>query len=87
MKYSIAILSAATLATAVRPVLLNSVYNVVEGEPFTLTFQGCEDGCTITVEHGEDEESMKPVEVLTGKFAPRHDASSAPRWSIFEPVD
>lgn len=67
MKHTIAILSAAAVASAVRPVFLNSEYNVVEGEPFTLTFSGCDSGCTITIESGADEESMKPVQELTGE--------------------
>jgi hypothetical protein len=65
MKYSIVLLSAATLASAVKPVILNSNYDVVEGEPFVLTFTGCEAGCTITIEAGTDEESFKPVDTLT----------------------
>lgn len=71
MKQSIALLSAAAaIVSAAKPVLLNSSYSVTEGEPFTLTFEGCDAGCTITLETGPDEDSFKPVQTLTSKLRP-----------------
>ena len=67
MKHAAVILSAAALVSAVKPTFLNSDYSVVEGEPFTLTFEGCEDGCTITLEQGP-EDQQEAVQELTSRF-------------------
>jgi hypothetical protein len=61
-----AVLSFAALVAA-EPVFLNSDYTVVAGEPFTLTFDGCEGGCTITLETGP-EDLLEPVQELTSKL-------------------
>lgn len=58
-----AVLSFAALVAA-EPIFLNSDYTVVAGEPFTLTFEGCEGGCTITLETGP-EDLLEPVQELT----------------------
>lgn len=52
MKYSAVALSLAAVATA-RPAFTNLAFDVVEGEPFTLEFTGCEGGCTINLKNGE----------------------------------
>ncbi|KEY65616.1 hypothetical protein S7711_09618 [Stachybotrys chartarum IBT 7711] len=67
MKYTVAALSAVVaIATAqsTTPAFLNSAFDVEEGEPFTLTFSGCDSGCTITLQNGEPE-NLQDVEVLT----------------------
>lgn len=66
MKTSAAVLSFAALVAAA-PSFLNSDFSIVAGEPFTLTFDGCEGGCTITLENGP-EDNLKPVQELTGKL-------------------
>lgn len=70
MKYSAAVLSLVGAAAAV-PSFLNTEYNVVAGEPFTLSFSGCENGCTITLENGS-EDDLQPVRELTGMFKTSH---------------
>jgi hypothetical protein len=63
MKYSIAALTAVVGAVAAQPTLLNSNYDVVDGQPFELTFEGCESGCTISLKNG-DPGNLQQVEVL-----------------------
>lgn len=66
MKYSVAVATLA-LATGVlaKPKFTNSEIAPKEGKPFTLTLEGCDDGCTITVEQGPDSNSLKTVKTLT----------------------
>lgn len=63
MKYSAAVLSLAAVAVA-KPAFTNLAFNVVEGEPFTLEFTGCEGGCTIILKNGERGD-LKDVQELT----------------------
>jgi len=63
MKYSAALLSLAAVAVA-KPAFTNLSFNVVEGEPFTLEFTGCEGGCTIILKNGERGD-LKDVQELT----------------------
>jgi hypothetical protein len=62
MKYSLTALSMAALAVA-KPAFLNTGFDVQEGEPFTLEFSGCEGGCTISLQHGPDDNLLdfKPL--------------------------
>lgn len=66
MKYSLALLSAAALVVA-KPAFLNTAFDVVEGEPFTLKFNGCQGGCTITLQNGP-EDDLQDFKTLTGMF-------------------
>lgn len=66
MKYSSAILSLAAVVVA-QPVFLNSAYDVAEGQPFTLTFSGCDSGCAITLEHGPSDD-LQTYQELTSMF-------------------
>jgi len=63
MKYSAALLSLAAVAVA-KPAFTNLSFNVVEGEPFTLEFTGCEGGCTIILKNGERGD-LQDVQELT----------------------
>lgn len=66
MKTSFALAAtAATLALA-RPQFLNSNFNVVAGEPFTLTFSGCDEGCEIILQNGPSD-NLKDVQTLIPK--------------------
>lgn len=66
MKYSLTALSMAALAVA-KPAFLNTAFDVQEGQPFTLEFSGCESGCTITLQHGPNE-NLLDFKPLTGMF-------------------
>jgi len=63
MKYSLTALSMAALAVA-KPAFLNTGFDFKEGEPFTLEFSGCEGGCTISLQHGP-EDNLLDFEALT----------------------
>lgn len=66
MKYSLAVLSTfAAAALAVKPDILNTEFDVKEGEPFTLKFTACSDGCTIILQNGE-EDDLQDFKTLTG---------------------
>lgn len=63
MKYSAALLSMAALAAA-KPALTNTAFALKEGKPFTLTFSGCDDGCTIELQNGSATD-LKDYKTLT----------------------
>lgn len=64
MKTSVALLAAAAgLAMAEQPKFLNTEFNLVAGEEFTLKFSGCESGCTIELLNGPPK-NLKPVREL-----------------------
>ena len=63
MKYTAATLSALAAVVAAQPRFTNTAFNVVEGEPFTLTFEGCTTGCTIILQNGP-EDNLQDVETL-----------------------
>lgn len=65
MQYSIATLAAlATAVLAVQPHFTNTAFDVVEGSPFTISFDGCADGCTIVLQNG-DSKDLKDYKTLT----------------------
>lgn len=65
MKYSVATAAAAFAAGALaQPSFTNTKFDVVEGEPFELTFSGCDDGCTIVLKNGPSG-NLKDVDTLT----------------------
>ncbi|KAH7329034.1 hypothetical protein B0I35DRAFT_34224 [Stachybotrys elegans] len=64
MKYSVGTLSALAAVVAAQPRITNSAFNLVEGEPFTLTFEGCTSTCTIVLQNGP-EGNLQDVETLT----------------------
>jgi hypothetical protein len=70
MKYSLTALSMAALAVA-KPAFLNTGFDVQEGEPFTLEFSGCEGGCTISLQHGPDD-NLLDFKPLTSMFHEPH---------------
>jgi hypothetical protein len=64
MKTSVAVLAAAAgLVMAEQPKFLNTEFNLVAGEDFTLKFSGCESGCTIELLNGPSK-NLKPVREL-----------------------
>jgi len=63
MKYSAAVLSFAAVVAA-QPAFTNLAFDVQEGEPFTLEFIGCDDGCTINLKDGPSDD-LQTVEQLT----------------------
>ncbi|KAK4659557.1 hypothetical protein QC762_111340 [Podospora pseudocomata] len=67
MKYSFATVLALATAALARPKFTNSNYDVVVGEPFTLRWDSAEGNVKISLYKGTagDENSFKPVEVLT----------------------
>ena len=66
MKTSAVAILASVSAVLAKPVLLNSNYNVVAGEPFELKYSGCENGCTITLDNGPSGK-LKPFLTLTAE--------------------
>ncbi|EGR52678.1 hypothetical protein MKX07_005356 [Trichoderma sp. CBMAI-0711] len=64
MKYSVAAVSALVAVALAKPEFLNSKFEVQEGQPFTLEYSGCSDGCTITLQTGKSTD-LKDVKVLT----------------------
>ncbi|CAH0049597.1 unnamed protein product [Clonostachys solani] len=63
MKYSAAVLAFAA-AVAAQPAFLNTQFNVVTGQPFTLQYTGCEAGCTILLKSGPSG-NLNTVQTLT----------------------
>ncbi|CAG9971437.1 unnamed protein product [Clonostachys byssicola] len=63
MKYSAAVLAFAA-AVAAQPAFLNTQFNVVTGQPFTLNYSGCEAGCTILLKSGPSG-NLNTVQTLT----------------------
>jgi hypothetical protein len=66
MKYSVAAVSALVAVALAKPEFLNSKFEVQEGQPFTLEYSGCSDGCTITLQTGKSTD-LKDVKVLTSE--------------------
>lgn len=66
MKYSVA--TVATLAAGVlaTPQITNSKFDLEEGEPFEITFSGCEAGCTIVLQNGPSTD-LDDVATLTSE--------------------
>ncbi|EGX92074.1 hypothetical protein CCM_06234 [Cordyceps militaris CM01] len=64
-------LTAATIAAALaigalaQPRFTNTVINPSEGKPFTLTFDGCTGGCTITLQTGPNSLALADIRTLT----------------------
>jgi cobalamin biosynthesis Mg chelatase CobN len=63
MKYSIALVAAAATIAMARPKFLNTNFDLVPGQPFTLEFSGCETGCDIILQNG-DSKNLKDVQTL-----------------------
>ncbi len=81
MKQSIALLSAAAVVAIATPTLLNTNYDFVEGEPSTLLFTGCNEGCTITLENGPSDD-LQPFMELSGRLPLLHGVESSTTRSI-----
>ncbi|GAO19400.1 hypothetical protein UVI_02052650 [Ustilaginoidea virens] len=64
MKSAVALSALAAVAVAVQPKFLNSNFQVVAGQPFTLKFDSCQSGCTIVLQNGP-QTNTKDVKVLT----------------------
>lgn len=66
MKYSAAFVAAVLASSALaQPAFTNTQINPLEGKPFTLTFEGCTGGCTITLQHGPDSLHLSDIRTLT----------------------
>lgn len=70
MKTSVAILAAAAGLAMAKPKFLNTDFDIVPGQDFTLKFSGCESGCTIELLNGPSG-NLKPVRELGCKFVAR----------------
>ncbi|PMB65681.1 hypothetical protein BM221_007878 [Beauveria bassiana] len=63
--------TAATIAAVVatcafaQPEFTNSEINPQEGQPFTLRFNGCDNGCTISLQTGPSPMSLSDIHTLT----------------------
>lgn len=68
MKYTVVSVAALATLVAAQPAFLNSAFDVQEGQPFTLNFSGCENGCTIVLQNGESDD-LKDYQTLTSKFS------------------
>ncbi|KAK9438993.1 extracellular matrix protein precursor [Metarhizium brunneum] len=65
MKYALVISALAALATAAeKPKFLNSNFQIIEGQSFDLKFDGCEGGCTITLQDGPNT-NLKDYKVIS----------------------
>uniref|UniRef100_A0A1Y1KQS6 Extracellular matrix protein n=1 Tax=Photinus pyralis TaxID=7054 RepID=A0A1Y1KQS6_PHOPY len=64
MKYALVISALAALVAAEKPKFLNSNFQVTEGQPFDLKFDGCEGGCTIVLQDGP-QTNLKDVTVIS----------------------
>jgi len=70
MKFSVGTVLAFAAAALAKPVLLNSNYQITEGEPFTLKWNNAQGPVTITLMTG-DPNHLNKVTDLTSKPAPR----------------
>ncbi len=70
MKFSVGAVLAFAAAALAKPVLLNSNYQITEGEPFTLKWNNAEGPVTITLMTGNDPNNLKKVTDLTSKPPP-----------------
>ncbi|EFZ00413.2 hypothetical protein X797_004013 [Metarhizium robertsii] len=65
MKYALVISALAALAAAAeKPKFLNSNFQITEGQSFDLKFDGCEGGCTITLQDGPNT-NLKDYKVIS----------------------
>ncbi|KAH8170159.1 ser-Thr-rich glycosyl-phosphatidyl-inositol-anchored membrane family protein [Sarocladium implicatum] len=63
MKTSAVVLAASATLAMAQPKFLNTNFDVIPGEPFTLKFSGCESGCEIILLNG-DSKDLKEVQTL-----------------------
>lgn len=63
MKTSAVVLAASATLAMAQPKFLNTNFDVVPGEPFTLKFSGCDSGCKIVLLNG-DSKNLKEVQTL-----------------------
>lgn len=63
MKYAAPIVAFAAVVAA-QPAFTNTAFNIQEGRPFTLTFNGCQGGCSIILQNGP-EDDLQDVRQLT----------------------
>lgn len=69
MKTSAAIIAAAATLAMAKPRFLNTDFDVVPGEPFTLKFSGCSSGCDIILLNG-DSGDLQDVQTLVSMSHP-----------------
>lgn len=68
MKFLLSTVVAFAAAVLAKPILTNSNFDIVEGEPFTFTWDNAEGEVTLTLKNG-DPGNLKDVLVITGKSA------------------
>jgi hypothetical protein len=72
MKVSVATtVSALAAVAAAKPAFTNSNFNIKQGQSFTLTYTGCDSGCTIILENG-GANNLQPVQTLTCMLSAAH---------------
>ncbi|KAK4188531.1 hypothetical protein QBC35DRAFT_192779 [Podospora australis] len=64
MKFSVATVVAFAAAVLAKPEITNLSFNVVEGQPFTLTWRNAEGGVKVELMSGPDSGSLKPLRTL-----------------------
>ncbi|KAJ3512770.1 hypothetical protein NM208_g15278 [Fusarium decemcellulare] len=64
MKYTFATVAAFAAVALAEPAFLNTNWDLVQGQPFTIKFSGCESGCTIVLQNGESDD-LKDYKTLT----------------------
>lgn len=67
MKYAAVVSTLAAVGMAAQPHFLNTDFQVSEGKAFTLKFDNCQGGCTITLQNGPST-NTKDVKTLTCKL-------------------
>ncbi|OAA35328.1 extracellular matrix protein precursor [Beauveria brongniartii RCEF 3172] len=66
MKFTAATIAAVVVTGAfAQPEFTNRNIDPQEGQPFTLRFNGCDNGCTITLQTGPDPMSLSDIHTLT----------------------
>lgn len=78
MKYSVAIVAAAAAVVTAEPRFLNSNFDVVPDEPFTLQFEGCEGGCDIILQNGPSDDLNDVQTLLEGVEGPEEEITLSP---------
>ena len=70
MKFTATTIAASLLVSGVvaeKPYITNSEINPKEDTPYELTFTGCEEGCTITLQEGP-KGNLKSFKTLASRF-------------------
>ncbi|RBR03797.1 hypothetical protein FVER53590_00977 [Fusarium verticillioides] len=56
MKYTLATIAALASVALAKPAFLNTEFDLTEGQPYTIKYSGCDDGCTIVLQNGPSDD-------------------------------